>query len=207
MAAGRWGDRVRDAQWTAPGRQALYDELDRFHTAPAGDSAWGEWHYFNVLVNDDEWWYITLLVGGDFASGRGGGQVLVTRRTPRGHQRFASDVSADAVMLDTARADLTVGSSSVVQRDGSYRVRGHATGASFDLVITPAAHAYFPPIELRDDRRRSEVGAADKNAIRSRRVHLAGQPKRDLRGLLAHGAPRFRGLPQPEPLNALDFES
>ncbi len=152
LASGTWGNRARDAEWAAPSRQALYDELDRFHIPAAGDSAWGEWHYFNVVVNDNEWWYITLLIGGDVRSERWGGQVLVTRRTSRGHQRFVTNVPRAGVRFDPTRADLTVGSSSVVQRDGSYRVRGSAEGASFDLVITPAVHAYFPAVELRDDR-------------------------------------------------------
>ena len=65
IVRGRWEDTVRDSAWIVPTRQQLYDELDRFHLPPAGDSTWGEWHYFNVVTGPDEWWYITYLVGGD----------------------------------------------------------------------------------------------------------------------------------------------
>ncbi len=104
------------------------------------------------MVSPDEWWYITLLVGGDLTSDRWGGQVLVTRRTASGHERFVQDVPSAAVTFDTTRADVTVGPADVVQRDGEYRVRGVVEGASFDIAVVPSRHAYFPPLELRDDR-------------------------------------------------------
>lgn len=148
---GQWGNGARDAEWSAPAPQRFYDEIDHFHLPRVGDSTWGEWHYFNVVVSPDEWWYITVLVGGDMTSDRWGGQILVTRRTNAGHERFVRDVPGTAVQFDTAHADLAVGPAEVVQRDGVYRLRGSAGGASFDLRVVPDRHAYFPPVELRDD--------------------------------------------------------
>src|SRR5712692_381751 len=98
VRAGEWWDDPRDSAWIAPTAQGLYDELDRFHLPPTPDSTWGEWQYFNVVVARDEWWYVTLLVGGELPGGRWGGQVLITRRGPDGrYQRFAATVPAAAV--------------------------------------------------------------------------------------------------------------
>ncbi len=152
VLAGQWGDPARDAEWSAPAPQRFYDEIDHFHLPRVGDSTWGEWHYFNVVVSPDEWWYITVLVGGDMTSDRWGGQVLVTRRTNAGHERFVRDVPRAAVQFDTTHADLVVGPAMVIQRNGEYRLRGSVGGASFDLLVVPDRHAYFPPVELRDDR-------------------------------------------------------
>lgn len=152
VLAGQWGNRARDAEWSAPAPQQFYDEIDRFHLPATGDSTWGEWHYFNVVVSADEWWYITLLVGGDMRSDRWGGQVLVTRRTTAGHERFVRDIPPAGVQFDTVHADLTVGPAGVTQRNGVYHLRGSVDGASFDLQVVPRRHAYFPPVELRDDR-------------------------------------------------------
>ena len=152
IMAGAWSDGASDRAWIAPGRQGFYDEIDHFHLPAAHDSSWAEWHYFNVVVSAREWWYITLLVGGDLGDPHSGGQVLVTHRRPDGtYQRFAITVGRDAIALDTARADLVVGTSSVVQRDGVYYLRGAADGATFDLVIAPVAAYRFPPVELGDD--------------------------------------------------------
>src|ERR1019366_5356794 len=125
IGAGSWRDGAADSAWTAPGLQEFYDEIDHLHLGEARDSGWAEWHYFNVVVNEHEWWYITLLVGGDPSSSRAGGQVLVTHRLPSGvYQRFTTTAGHDSVVFDTTGADLVVGASSVVQRNGAYGVRG-----------------------------------------------------------------------------------
>ena len=152
VTRGSWGDPAIDAQWDSPAPQALYDELDRFHQPVLGDSTWGEWHYFNVLISDTEWWYVTLLVGGDLSSDRWGGQFLATHRTNAGHRRFVENVPRTAVTFDTTAADLVVGNASVVQRDGTYHVRARAGRATLDFELTPRPRGYFPPVELRDDR-------------------------------------------------------
>ena len=158
---GRWQDSPADSAYVAPTTQALYDELDRFHRPLRPDSAWGEWHYFNLVVGPNEWWYITFLVGGGVgpspaASGRWGGRMLVTHRRPDGvYERFTSDAPAGAVRFDTARADVTIGRSTVRQRNGVYALEVHAEGnageARLELEVQPLRHRYFPPVELRDD--------------------------------------------------------
>lgn len=153
VMAGSWVDTPRDTAWRLPGAQVLYDEIDHFHTPLRGDSSWAEWHYFNVVVSEREWWYITLLVGGDAQDDRRGGQVLVTHRRPDGeYRRFATTVAHEAIRFDTTRADLVLGASNLTQRDGVYRLSGASGAATFELAITPAPHRYFPAVELGDDR-------------------------------------------------------
>jgi hypothetical protein len=153
---GDWRDSPADSAWVAPSRQQLYDELDRFHIPPKPDSSWGEWHYFNVTASPREWWYVTYLVGGAVPTGRWAGRVLVTHRRPDGrYDRFAADAPSTRVELDTARADLAIGASSVRQRDGVYRLVARASGRAgalrLHLEVRPEANRYFPPVELRDD--------------------------------------------------------
>jgi len=152
---GTWQDQAEDSAWFAPTRQELYDELDHFHLPPVADSTWAEWHYFNVTVGPNEWWYLTYLVAGQVMRGRWGGQLLVSHRKPDGgYDRWVEPVAADVISLDTARADLALGRSGVRQEDGVYRLRGQATGPagalSFQLALTPDANRYFPPADLRE---------------------------------------------------------
>ena len=149
---------MADSAWLAPSPQQLYDELDRFHRPAGRDSAWGEWHYFNIVSGAGEWWYITYLVGGDVLGGPGrwGGQLLVTRRrADGGYDRFLSVVPDEFVTFDTTRADLTIGESTVSQRSGLYFLDGTAEGEAgtlrFRLTVRPERHRYFPPVELRSD--------------------------------------------------------
>lgn len=156
VTAGTWRDAPADRAWRAPDRQQLYDELDRFHLPAGRDTTWGEWHYANVVVSEREWWYLTLLVGGDVRGERWGGQVLVTHRRPDGrHVRISATVPREDVTFDTARADLRVGRSSLVQRDGRYRLEVNDGGVRVALDLVPAPNRYFPPVELADDRFRS----------------------------------------------------
>jgi hypothetical protein len=64
LRSGAWEDSPADSAYLAPTPQQLYDEIDRFHLPARPDSAWGEWHYFNLVTSTDEWWYITYLIGG-----------------------------------------------------------------------------------------------------------------------------------------------
>jgi hypothetical protein len=162
VMAGRWQDSPRDRAYVAPTAQQLYDELDAFHLPARPDSTWGEWQYYNLVTGPDEWWYITYLVGGavsrdSFPGGRWGGRLLITHRRPDGHhERFTAESPAAEVRLDTARADLTIGRSTVRQRDGVYQLHAQATGEAgplrLDLTVRPRSNRYFPPVELRDDR-------------------------------------------------------
>ena len=158
---GAWRDASADSAYMAPTRQQLYDELDRFHRPLRPDSSWGEWHYFNLTTGPEEWWYVTYLVGGEVGPTSGalgrrwGGRILVTHRRPDGrYDRYVATAPAAAVRLDTARADLTIGLSTVRQRDGIYQLRAGAGGARgrlrLELELRPAPERYFPPVELRD---------------------------------------------------------
>jgi hypothetical protein len=154
VRAGAWRDLAADSAWVDPTRQQLYDELDRFHIPARRDSTWGEWHYFNIVPSDDEWWYVSYLVGGEVPDGRWGGQLLVTRRRPDGrYERFTADVPAERIRFDTSGADLVLGSSAVRQRKGEYQLTMRARGAGgtvdADLLLRPLARRYFPPAELR----------------------------------------------------------
>lgn len=153
VLSGGWQDNRRDRNWRNPAPQALYDELDHFHVPLLRDSTWGEWHYFNVVAGPNEWWYVTFLVGGDILGGHWGGKLLAThRRTDGSYHRFASAVPGSDVRFDTTHADVTLGTHTVVQRDGAYQVRGSAGEADFAFTITPERLRYFPPVELRDDK-------------------------------------------------------
>jgi hypothetical protein len=161
VLSGAWRDNVQDLAWLTPDAQTMYDEIDRFHRPPGGDSAWAEWHYFNLVVSEREWWYITLLVGGDIRTDAWGGQVLVTHRTATGaYRRFMATVSRDAVQFDTARANITIGASSVIQRKGTYHVRGASGAALFDFDVHPLPGRYFPAVDVGAEREASGYAVA-----------------------------------------------
>lgn len=175
---GRWEDSPRDSAYVVPTPQQLYDGLDRFHLPPVADSTWGEWHYFNLVTGPDEWWYISYLVGGEVPSGRWGGRVLITHRRPDGrHRQYTEDVPSERVTLDTTRADLTLGSSFVRQRDGSYRLRARVGGdrLQLDLTLRPWTNRYFPPVELRESDFLSGYVVPALAASASGRICLQGQ--------------------------------
>jgi len=154
VLAGNWVDTPADSAWISPTPGQLYDELDHFHLPTRPDSSWGEWHYFNISSSPDEWWYLTYLIGGEVPSGRWGGQLLISHRKPDGsYERFTATAPADSVRIDTLGADLYLGESGVVQRDGRYSLTARARGPSGSLRLTlqlvPDANRYFPPVELR----------------------------------------------------------
>jgi hypothetical protein len=156
VRSGSWHDTGADSAYIAPTAQQLYDELDRFHLPPRPDSAWGEWHYFNVVTSPNEWWYITYLIAGQVPSGKWGGQLLVTHRRSDGkYERFVASARPSRIAFDTAKADVKIGQSSVRQRDGRYRLEGRAAGGSgvvvLDVDLAPRANGYFPSVELRQD--------------------------------------------------------
>jgi hypothetical protein len=176
---GRWRDSPDDSAYVGPTRQQLYDQLDRFHIPSRPDSAWGEWHYFNLVTSAEEWWYLTFLVGGDVPRGQWGGRILVThRRRDGGYERFTADAPSGRVSFDTARADLTIGRSSVRQRDGSYalvaRARGPDGALSMDLLVRPLPNRYFPAVELRDQEFVSGYVVPALAASASGRICLGG---------------------------------
>ncbi|HEU5305480.1 MAG TPA: hypothetical protein VFU40_12600 [Gemmatimonadales bacterium] len=152
VRSGSWHDTPADSAYIAPTRQQLYDELDRFHLPVRPDSSWGEWHYLNIVPREDEWWYVTYLVGGEVPHGKWGGRLLVTHRRSDGkYERFDLPFAPGRVQLDTTRADLTLGDSWVRQRDGRYRLRARGGQLRIDVDLIPAPNHYFPPVELSSD--------------------------------------------------------
>jgi len=160
IAAGAWNDDTSDRAWRDPSPAELRHAIDHFHLPPQsarGDPTWGEWHYFNVLSADrTRWAFISLIVGGAVPNREWGGQVLVTLHSQAGaSRRFVATLPSRAVRFSTARADLSIGESSVaVMPDGRYRVRAHAveegssTPVEVDLTVAPAAGAYLPGAAL-----------------------------------------------------------
>jgi hypothetical protein len=152
VRSGRWKDSPADSSYIIPTPQQLYDELDHFHLPAKPESSWAEWHYFNLVISPDEWWYITYLIGGETPQG----QLLVTHRRPGGgYDRYVSEPTPIRVKFDTTRADVRIGESFVQQRDGIYRLRGRAFGRAgdvkLDVSLIPSPNRYFPPVELRDE--------------------------------------------------------
>jgi hypothetical protein len=180
ILAGSWSDHRADSAWIDPTPEQLYHELDRFHLPPVADSSWGEWHYFNLSVGPQEWWYITYLVGGRVLRGRWGGQLLISHRRPDGgNERFTAAVPSTSVSLDTTRADLALGESTVRQRRGVYtltaKARGDAGTVVLSLVLTPDSNRYFPPVELREGRYISGYVVPALSARASGRICVAAR--------------------------------
>jgi hypothetical protein len=162
VVAGRWADDTLDRQWRAPTMAELRADIDHFHDPPAAareDPSWAEWHYFNVLSPDGtRWAFVSFILGGAVGDSTRpwGGQVLVTlHEQGKPARRFTSTALPRAIRWSTRDADLSIGPSRVtVQSDGRYAVhavaREEGSGAplALDLLVAPAAGAYFPGAEL-----------------------------------------------------------
>ncbi|HET9012453.1 MAG TPA: hypothetical protein VFN38_11600, partial [Gemmatimonadaceae bacterium] len=162
VTAGQWRDDSLDRRWRAPTDAELRHDIDHFHEPPrevAGDPSWAEWHYFNVVSADrSRWAFVSFIVAGEVGSAadRWGGQVLVTlHEQGKPQRRFTSTAPSREVRYSTTGADVAIGDSRVeVLPDGRYRVRARAReeggGAplALDLVVSPAAGAYFPGAAL-----------------------------------------------------------
>jgi hypothetical protein len=150
ILAGTWLDSPADSAYVAPSAEAFYHEIDRFHP-PMADSTWAEWHYFNVTVNEDEWWYITYMIAGQVDEDRGGGRLLLTRRDQEGHRSFVTEVPPSQVTYDTASADVSLGPNTVRQRGGVYTLRARTADVALDLTVTPLPSRHFPPLAIGGD--------------------------------------------------------
>ena len=165
LAAGAWNDDDSDRRWVRPTLAELRHETDHLHLPPAdrppGErESWGEWHYVNVLYDDARRWaFLTFMVAGDMPNGRWGGQLLFTLHEQGARaRRFSLLVPPALVRYSLERADLALGAHASVTVDsaGDYLVRGTAHGegvdaghsARVDLVLHPAARAYFPGASL-----------------------------------------------------------
>ncbi|MEO8200087.1 MAG: hypothetical protein ABI679_06145 [Gemmatimonadota bacterium] len=171
VLTGTWSDSPADSAYIRPSAQQLYDEIDHFHIPQVEDSTWGEWHYFNIVTGPDEWWYVSLLVGGRLPSGRWGGQVLVTHRREDGiYERFAGAEPSNRIAFDTSRADLVLGASGVTQREGVYRIRVEIPDLTMNLTVQPTRYNYFPPVQLKEGEYQSGYAVAALRGIASGRV-------------------------------------
>jgi hypothetical protein len=151
LLSGRWMDSDADRRWTAPDRSTLLREIDRFHVPPVRDSTWAEWHYFNVVLDDARWVYVTLMVAGEVGvPGRWGGRILLTVREPDGtHRSLTRDLPGEQVRFDTTSPDLRFGERAFVRLEGdAYRVAADAGGVRVDLRVQPSPRRYFPPTDL-----------------------------------------------------------
>jgi hypothetical protein len=162
VTSGAWTDDSLDRRWRAPTALELRHDIDHFHLPPRevrGDPSWAEWHYFNVISPDRQRWaFISYIVAGAVgdSAGKWGGQLLVTlHEQGRPTRRFTSVAPPARVGFSLDSANLHIGDASVlVLPDGRYAVRGTAredvTGAplSLDLVVSPAAGAFFPGAAL-----------------------------------------------------------
>jgi hypothetical protein len=153
LLSGRWEDSEADRRWAEPSHAELLREIDRFHM-PTGetarDSTWAEWHYFNVVLDDDRWVYLTFMVGGRMAvPGEWGGRILLTIRDAGGYRSITRDFPHDQVAFDTLSPDLRFGADSWVRLEGStYHVVARVPGASIDVRLDPDRRRYFPPADL-----------------------------------------------------------
>lgn len=160
LVSGKWEDDDGDRRWIAPRADELRHEIDHFHLPPdsvKNRESWAEWHYFNVLSKDGKRWaFISLIVAGDVTGERWGGNVTITLREQNGRrERFTAYVPRERVTFSTGSADLSLGGSTVrVTPEGDYRVHAVASRAGgggsviADLVVHPAAGAYFPGASL-----------------------------------------------------------
>jgi hypothetical protein len=162
LRAGTWNDDDGDRRWVHPSLAELRHDIDHFHVPPDtvdNRETWAEWHYFNVLSPDRKRWaFISYIVAGDVTDEKWGGSLTITlREEGRESRKFEMRVPRDRVTFSTSRADLKIGDASVtVTPDGDYHVTGRAPGndgaVTIDLVVQPAARAYFPGASLGSDR-------------------------------------------------------
>jgi hypothetical protein len=161
LKSGEWTDDDGDRRWTNPTLAELRHDIDHFHLPPDSVSdrdTWAEWHYFNVISADRKRWaFISFIVAGDVTSEKWGGSVTITlREEGKRSRKFERLVPRGDIRFSTSSANLRIGASNVtVMPDGDYRIAARAGGAdgpiAIDLVVHPAARAYFPGASLGTD--------------------------------------------------------
>lgn len=159
LAAGAWEDLAADRRWRDPTDAQLYRSLDALHLprgSAATDSTWAEWHYFNVLLPDSGWLYLTYMIAGQVPDGRWGGRMLATRVRPGSAERaYSSELPSDVVSFVEGRPDLVIGASSVtIEDDGTYTLAAHVPSddgggpLTVDLSVAANSRRYLPPVEI-----------------------------------------------------------
>ena len=165
LLAGAWADVDVDRNWRTPSANEFFRSIDGLHLprGPAAqDTTWAEWHYFNVMLPDSGWLYLTYMIGGDVPDGRWWGRMLATRVAPQPEAEtvYSVTVGPEDVVFAEGDPDLAIGSSSVaLQPDGSYRLNARvpAEGAApagdrshltVDLTVSERTRRYLPPVEI-----------------------------------------------------------
>ena len=159
LVAGTWQNLEADRRWRDPTDAELYRSLDALHMptgSAARDSTWAEWHYFNVLLPDSGWLYLTYMIAGQVPDGRWGGRMLATRVRPGSVDRvYDGRVPSERVTFVEGRPDLVIGGSSVtIEDDGSYTLAARIpseTGRAplaVDLTVAADSRRYLPPVEI-----------------------------------------------------------
>lgn len=159
LVAGTWEDLDADRRWRDPTDAELYRSLDALHLprgAAAADSTWAEWHYFNLMLPDSGWLYLTWMIAGRVPDGRWGGRMLATRVEPgAGERAYSAGVPSGQVGFSDGQPDLVIGRSSVtIEDDGSYTLVAYIpseTGSgplTLDLTVTASSRRYLPPVEI-----------------------------------------------------------
>lgn len=161
MKSGEWSDDDGDRRWMRPTLVELRHDIDHFHLPPdtvADRSSWAEWHYFNVISADRKRWaFISFIVAGDVRSKKWGGSMTITLREENNRSRkFERIVPRSDIQFSTSSANLRLGASNVtVMPNGDYRLIATASGAdgpiAIDLMVHPAARAYFPGASMGTD--------------------------------------------------------
>jgi hypothetical protein len=160
LVEGSWDDDAGDRRWTNPTTAELRHEIDHFHILSdslANRDTWGEWHYFNVVLDGGKRWaFISFIVGGDVTGTEWGGNLGITLREAGGRtRRFTTKVDRSRVRFSTTDANLVFGGSRVtVLPNGDYRViasareEGGSATIDIDMTVTPAPYAYFPGVSM-----------------------------------------------------------
>lgn len=159
LVAGAWEDLDADRRWRDPTDAELYRSLDALHLpsgAAATDSTWAEWHYFNVLLPDSGWLYLTYMIAGRVLDGRWGGRMLATRVRPGSAERvYDSRVPSAQVTFTEGRPDLVIGGSSVtIEDDGTYTLAARIPSETgdgpllLDLTVAANSRRYLPPVQI-----------------------------------------------------------
>jgi hypothetical protein len=156
---GAWTDSPADAAWKGSSPANVLRSIDSFHAipdAPAWESSWAEWLYFNGRSSDARF-YLTFLVGPRTPAGqRVAGVRLQLERDGRTQNYATSALLSEEDLLHAP--DLTIGDSSVRLEGMTYHIHldvqaaGGADRVVGDLTLTASAGRLIPPLEIRGAR-------------------------------------------------------
>jgi hypothetical protein len=192
LLSGRWEDSDADRRWAAPSPAELFDEIDHFrlpYGSAVGDSTWAEWHYYNVVLDDDRWLYLSYVIGGKVGvPGEWGGRLLITIHEPgTGHRSFTRDVPDSSVRFEAERAEILLDPEAFsFHRNGEYQVFARIEGVELDLRIRPTPNHLFPPTELGGGGLVSGYVVPALHATAEGRVCLPGRPCEAVRSAPAY---------------------